>query len=156
MNGRPSHGRQRLVRTIMLGIGVLGLAGGLLLAGGGLLAVITSLGSMQAPEGAWALLLGLALTALGAIFVRSASLRATGRLLARGAAPTVRATLDYLGTGSGDCAECGGANAADAVFCQQCGTRLSAECRSCGQPNGLSALFCERCRAPMAHHPVPR
>ena len=36
-------------------------------------------------------------------------------------------------------------NPADAVFCQECGTRLEVACPACGTPNQFSAKFCKKC-----------
>jgi len=43
------------------------------------------------------------------------------------------------------CPPCQHENPGDAVFCQECGTRLEAACPSCGTPNQLGAKFCKKC-----------
>ena len=43
------------------------------------------------------------------------------------------------------CPRCQQENPGDAVFCQECGTRLEAACPSCGTPNQLGAKFCKKC-----------
>jgi class 3 adenylate cyclase len=43
------------------------------------------------------------------------------------------------------CSRCQHENPGDAVFCQECGTRLEAACPSCGTPNQLGAKFCKQC-----------
>src|SRR5215469_3687252 len=43
------------------------------------------------------------------------------------------------------CSRCQHENPGDALFCQECGTRLEAACQSCGTPNELSAKFCKKC-----------
>jgi class 3 adenylate cyclase/tetratricopeptide (TPR) repeat protein len=43
------------------------------------------------------------------------------------------------------CPGCQHENPGDAVFCQECGTRLDAACPSCATPNQLSAKFCKKC-----------
>jgi uncharacterized membrane protein YvbJ len=43
------------------------------------------------------------------------------------------------------CPRCQNENPGDAVFCQECGTRLEAACPSCATPNLLSAKFCKKC-----------
>ena len=43
------------------------------------------------------------------------------------------------------CPGCQHENPGDAVFCQECGTRLEAACPSCGTPNQLGAKFCKKC-----------
>jgi class 3 adenylate cyclase len=43
------------------------------------------------------------------------------------------------------CPRCQHDNPGDAVFCQECGTRLEAACSSCGTSNQLGAKFCKKC-----------
>ena len=43
------------------------------------------------------------------------------------------------------CPRCRHDNPGDAVFCQECGTRLDAACPSCATPNQLTAKFCKKC-----------
>ena len=43
------------------------------------------------------------------------------------------------------CPRCQHENPGDAVFCQECGTRLEAACPSCSTPNQLGAKFCKKC-----------
>src|SRR5262245_1282901 len=43
------------------------------------------------------------------------------------------------------CPRCRHENPNDAVFCQECGTRLEAACSSCGTPNQLGGRFCKKC-----------
>jgi class 3 adenylate cyclase/tetratricopeptide (TPR) repeat protein len=43
------------------------------------------------------------------------------------------------------CSRCQHDNPGDAVFCQECGTRLEAGCPSCGIANQLGARFCKKC-----------
>jgi class 3 adenylate cyclase len=43
------------------------------------------------------------------------------------------------------CSRCRHENPGDAVFCQECGTRLDAACPSCATPNQLTANFCKKC-----------
>jgi class 3 adenylate cyclase/tetratricopeptide (TPR) repeat protein len=56
------------------------------------------------------------------------------------------------------CPRCQHENHGDAVFCQECGTRLEVACRSCGTPNQLGAKFCKKCghqlSEPLAAQPV--
>jgi ribosomal protein L40E len=49
------------------------------------------------------------------------------------------------------CASCGALNAADARFCQQCGTPLAvAPCPACGASIQPGAKFCANCGRPRA------
>src|SRR5262249_19314652 len=43
------------------------------------------------------------------------------------------------------CSRCQHENPGDALFCQECGTRLEAACQSCGTPNEQGAKFCKKC-----------
>jgi class 3 adenylate cyclase len=43
------------------------------------------------------------------------------------------------------CPGCQHENPNDAVFCQECGTRLEAACAGCGTPTQLGAKFCKKC-----------
>ena len=44
-----------------------------------------------------------------------------------------------------NCPECRTQNSADAVFCENCGSRLEVVCTSCGGANHLRAKFCKKC-----------
>jgi ribosomal protein L40E len=43
------------------------------------------------------------------------------------------------------CPRCQHENPADAVFCQECGSRLEEACPGCGTANRLDAKFCKKC-----------
>src|SRR5215472_17131445 len=43
------------------------------------------------------------------------------------------------------CSRCQNENPDDALFCQECGTRLEAACQSCGTPKEQGAKFCKKC-----------
>ena len=51
------------------------------------------------------------------------------------------------------CLRCQQENPADAVFCQECGTRMEAACHGCGTANQLGAKFCKKCGEPVAMTP---
>jgi hypothetical protein len=51
------------------------------------------------------------------------------------------------------CPRCQHESAADAVFCQECGTRLEAVCPGCETANQLGAKFCKKCGQPLASTP---
>jgi hypothetical protein len=48
------------------------------------------------------------------------------------------------------CPRCQHKNPADAVFCQECGSRLEVPCPGCGTANQLGAKFCKKCGQPVA------
>src|SRR5215510_15118931 len=43
------------------------------------------------------------------------------------------------------CPRCQHENAADAVFCDECGARLESVCSGCGESNRSGAKFCRKC-----------
>ena len=47
------------------------------------------------------------------------------------------------------CNKCGTVNSKDAIFCENCGNKLSESkkvvCQNCGFPNSVEASFCENC-----------
>src|SRR5262245_61312953 len=51
------------------------------------------------------------------------------------------------------CPRCQHENPADAVFCQECGTRLEMTCPGCGTANQLGAKFCKKCGQSVAMTP---
>src|SRR4029453_3987050 len=57
------------------------------------------------------------------------------------------------------CPRCQKDNPGDAVFCQECGTRLETGCASCGTANQPGAKFCKKCgqrlSGPPAEHAMP-
>ena len=50
-----------------------------------------------------------------------------------------------LGGSGMKCPRCQHESAADAVFCQECGTRLDVACPTCGTANQVGAKFCKKC-----------
>jgi class 3 adenylate cyclase/ribosomal protein L40E len=51
------------------------------------------------------------------------------------------------------CPRCQHENPGDAVFCQECGSRLEKACSGCGTANRLDAKFCKKCGQPVAVMP---
>ena len=51
------------------------------------------------------------------------------------------------------CPRCQQENPADAVFCQECGSRLEQACPGCDTANRLDAKFCKKCGQPVAVRP---
>ena len=51
------------------------------------------------------------------------------------------------------CLRCQHENPADALFCQECGTRLEVACPGCGTANQLGAKFCKKCGQPVGVTP---
>ena len=50
-----------------------------------------------------------------------------------------------------ECPRCQAQYRADAIFCEECGSRLETACASCGEANRLSAKFCRKCGQPLGH-----
>jgi class 3 adenylate cyclase/ribosomal protein L40E len=48
-----------------------------------------------------------------------------------------------------DCLQCQAKNPGDAVFCENCGSRLEIACPNCGGANRLGAKFCKKCGQPL-------
>jgi class 3 adenylate cyclase len=44
-----------------------------------------------------------------------------------------------------DCVQCQAQNPGDAVFCENCGSRLEVACPNCRGTNRLGAKFCKKC-----------
>ena len=51
------------------------------------------------------------------------------------------------------CSRCHHANPGDAVFCEECGSRLEGACPGCGTANRLDVKFCTKCGQPVAVRP---
>ncbi|UCD82515.1 MAG: zinc ribbon domain-containing protein [Desulfobacterales bacterium] len=58
-------------------------------------------------------------------------------------------SLDGHGGRSLQCPGCQVCNSGDAVFCDECGSRLESSCAGCGQTNRLGAKFCKKCGQPL-------
>ena len=55
-----------------------------------------------------------------------------------------------------NCPSCGRDNAADASFCNGCGTKLELACENCGRGNSSDSVFCAGCgRQLVAEIPKP-
>ena len=51
------------------------------------------------------------------------------------------------------CPRCQHENPGDAVFCEECGSRLKGACADCGTATWLDAKFCKTCGQPIALRP---
>jgi Double zinc ribbon len=132
--------------------------GGAILFGIGLILTVIafgsffgSIGSFSMPTNFWMGFVGLPLMAIGAAMMRAGYLGPATRYVAGEVAPTVKDALSFVGIGAGQvtCAKCGGANRADATFCDDCGAPLSITCPSCGRASGADATFCDACGKPL-------
>jgi ribosomal protein L40E len=93
--------------------------------------------------------------AIGSWMLKAGYIGPASRYIAGEVTPTVRDTLGALGVGSRQliCGSCGGANAPDARFCDDCGTPPAWMCASCGADNAGDATFCRSCGADLATAP---
>ncbi len=48
------------------------------------------------------------------------------------------------------CPACDAENSGEAVFCDECGSRLESSCAQCGEANRLGAKFCKKCGESLA------
>jgi len=119
--------------------------------------------SMGPPKHFWMLFAGMPILFIGVAMLGWGFLGTTTRYTAGEVAPTVKDTLDYVaptikdtlgsvgaGAEQAICAKCGGANDADAKFCDNCGAALSISCPACGHPNAADSAFCSACGKPLA------
>ena len=136
----------RIVGPLLLGIGIL-------LTAVAMIDFFAAFGSFQQPRNFWMGFIGLPLVAAGAALTKFAFLGPASRYVAGELTPTLRDTLGALGVeGAGVvCASCGGRNAADARFCDDCGAPMQRTCPSCNAPNAADARFCDDCGTELAN-----
>ncbi len=48
------------------------------------------------------------------------------------------------------CPQCQAQIPIDAIFCNECGSRLETACTGCGEANRLGSKFCKKCGQPLA------
>lgn len=144
--GLPAQGAARgvlrVVGPIMLGIGVL-------LTAVAMIEFFNAMGSFGTPGNFWMGFVGLPLIAIGAALTKFGYLGPASRYVAGELTPTLRDTLGALGvaTGRTSCPACGGDNAADAKFCDDCGAPMQRTCARCNATNAADATFCDDCGA---------
>ena len=109
--------------------------GGPILLGVGLLLTIVafadffaSMGSFQPPRNFWMGFAGLPLLAIGGWMTQAGFLGTAARYVAGEVTPVLRDTIGAVmdAPAARTCPSCGGANAEDATFCDDCGERLPA------------------------------
>lgn len=106
-------------------------------------------GGFGVPGNFWMAFVGLPLIGIGSAITKFAYLGPASRYVAGEVTPTIRDTLGALGIGGGTttCASCGGSNAADATYCDDCGAPMRRICPSCRTANAGDAKFCKSCGA---------
>jgi ribosomal protein L40E len=108
--------------------------------------------SFGAPSTFWMGFVGLPLIAVGSWMLKAGYIGPAVRYVSGEVTPPLRDALGQLGIGSGQlvCATCGGRNAVDAKFCDDCGTALRRTCSACGGDSAPDARFCDDCGAALA------
>lgn len=105
--------------------------------------------SFGPPPNFWMGFVGVPLIGVGSFMLKAGYLGAATRYVSGEVAPPLRDALGQLGIGAGQlqCSACGGRNAADARFCDDCGAALRRTCAACNADNAADAKFCDDCGA---------
>jgi hypothetical protein len=148
----PGLGDQQRVRSFLRIGGWVALLAGLVLAAAGFIDFFSAFGTFQMPRNFWMAFVGLPLMGIGASMLRAGYLGPASRYVAGEVTPTIHDTLGALGVGPRrlTCPSCGGDNAPDARFCDDCGAPMRRTCPSCGGDNAPDARFCDDCGRELA------
>jgi len=148
----PGLRNQATVRSYLRIGGFVTVGLGVVLTAIALISFFSAFGTFSAPTNFWMAILGLPLIAIGSWMLRAGYLGPASRYVAGEVTPTLADTLGALGVGPAKvvCPTCGGANAPDARFCDDCGTALERTCAACGAGNAGDAAFCRSCGAELA------
>ncbi len=151
---RPDPGLrdQGAMRGLLRVGGPILLGAGLLLTALALIDFFNAMSSFGTPRNFWMGFIGLPLIAVGGALTKYGYLGPAARYVSGEVTPVLRDTLGALGIGSGKtvCTECGGDNAADAKFCDDCGAPMQRICARCNAANAADATFCDDCGAALA------
>lgn len=126
---------------------------GLALTAGGMVSFFSAFASFGMPTHFWLAFVGMPLMGLGIAMMRAGFLGPASRYVAGELTPTLRDTIGALGLGGGGelvCPACGGRNARDARYCDDCGSPMATTCPSCGATNAADARFCDDCGTEIA------
>jgi ribosomal protein L40E len=139
------RGSLRIGGWIALGLGII-------LTAIAVIDFFSAFGSFEQPRNFWLGFVGLPLIAVGSWMLKAGYLGSASRYVAGEVTPTLRDTLGSLGVVDTEsiCPSCGARNAADAKFCDECGTAIRRACPSCGADNAGDAKFCDACGAALA------
>jgi hypothetical protein len=118
----PGHANQAGLRTTFRIAGPIVFVLGFLLTISAMVDFFGAMGSFSPPRNFWMAFVGLPLIAVGAWLTQAGFVGAATRYVAGEVTPVLR---DAIGAGRA-CPACGGGNAADATFCDDCGERLPA------------------------------
>ena len=148
----PGLHDQRSWRQLFRIGGWIVLALGVILTAIALVDFFSAFGAFRAPQNFWMAFIGLPLIGVGSWMLRAGYLGPASRYVAGEVTPTIRDAMGQLGIGSGQlvCASCGGRNAADAKFCDDCGAALRRTCPACNGGNAPDAKFCDDCGTALA------
>ena len=150
----PGLDNQAGVRSTLRLLGWVALGIGVVLTGIAMVEFFSGFGSFEQPRNFWMAFIGLPLVAVGTGMLKAGYIGPATRYVAGEVTPTLHDAMGQLGIGAGAgqqvCASCGGRNAADAKFCDDCGTALRRTCASCGADNAGDAKFCDDCGAELA------
>ena len=148
----PGLRNQESARSLLRIGGFVAVGIGVVLTAIAFISFFSAFGSFEQPTNFWMGFIGLPLIAIGAWMLKAGYLGPASRYVAGEVTPTLRDSLGALGVGTDRvvCAACGGANAADARFCDDCGAALRRTCPSCSADNAGDAAFCRYCGADLA------
>lgn len=154
----PGLRGQDSLRSAMRIVGPVTVGVGLLLTAIAMFDFFAAFGGFGMPGNFWMAFIGLPLIGIGAAITKFAYLGPASRYVAGEVTPTIRDTLGALGIGGGAsvCPACGGRNAYDAAFCDDCGVPLRQTCSSCGSANAGDAKFCKGCGRELPDPSTPR
>jgi Double zinc ribbon len=148
----PGLRNQESIRSLLRVAGLVAIGVGVVLTAIALGDFFSAMSSFRQPTNFWLGFIGLPLIAIGSWMLKAGYIGPASRYVAGEVTPTLRDTLGALGVGSAGvvCAACGGANAQDARFCDDCGAALRRACPSCGAENAGDAAFCSSCGSDLA------
>ena len=124
----PGLPHQSGLRTTLRIVGPLLLAVGLLLTVAAMVDFFAAFGSFGSPRNFWMAFVGLPLVAVGGWLTQAGFLGSAARYISGEVTPVLRDAIGAVRAGEPGrlCPSCGGTNAADATFCDDCGERLPA------------------------------
>ncbi|HJP70959.1 MAG TPA: zinc ribbon domain-containing protein [Candidatus Limnocylindria bacterium] len=122
----PGLRQQAATRSFLRAGGAVALGLGVLLTGIALFDFLGAMGSFEQPKNFWMGFIGLPLIAIGGATMKAGYLGPASRYVAGELTPTIRDSLGALGLAGATrtCPACGATNAAEAKFCDDCGTAL--------------------------------
>ena len=142
-------------RTFLRVGGIVALGLGVILTGIAIIGFFSAFSDMGAPPpfgpppNFWMAFVGLPLIAVGSWMLKAGYIGPAVRYVSGEVTPPLRDALGQLGIGPEQvaCAACGGRNAPDARFCDDCGAALRRTCPTCNGDNARDARFCDDCGA---------